>query len=226
MQRLFVSLAVLTLAACSPKPASPPQKTAATPAPAAAKSTAPAGDYAIDMSHTNISFRVNHLGFSNYTANFDKAEGKLHFDPANPGAMTVEAIIDVASLDLNAPPAGFHDEIMGEGFFNAKAFPTIVFKSTKVEPTGANTAQVTGDLTLHGVTKPVTLDTTFNGGWAANAYDAARVGFSAHGTFKRSDFGMSSGIPAPGTTMGVSDEVQFNIESEFGSGSKVASPGA
>jgi polyisoprenoid-binding protein YceI len=226
MQRAFVSLAILTLAACSPKPAAPPEKAAAPTASATAKSTAPAGDYTLDMSHTNISFRVNHLGFSSYTANFDKAEGKLHFDPANPAAMTVEATIDPTSLDLNAPPKGFHDELMGEGFFDAKKFPTITFKSTKVEVTGANSAKVTGDLTLHGVTKPVTLDTTFNGGWAANSYDGARIGFSAHGSFNRSDFGMGSGIPAPGTTMGVSDEVRFAIETEFGSGEKIALPGA
>lgn len=225
MQRAFLSFAILALAGCSPKPAPPPEK-AAPAASAAAKSTAPAGDYRLDMSHTNISFRVNHLGFSNYTANFDRAEGKLHFDPANPAAMTVEATIDPTSLDLNAPPKGFHDVLMGEGFFDARKFPVITFKSTKVEVTGTNTAKVTGDLTLHGVTRPVTLDTAFNGGWAANNYDGARIGFSAHGVFKRSDFGMGSGVPAPGTTMGVSDEVRFAIETEFGSGEKIASPGA
>jgi polyisoprenoid-binding protein YceI len=188
----------------------------------AAKSTAPAGAYVLDGQHTHVSFKVNHLGFSNYTANFDKVAGKLSFDPANPAAMTVEATIDPTSLDLNAPPAGFHDELMGATFFEAAKFPAITFKSTKVELTGPNTAKVTGDFTLHGVTRPVTLETTFNGGWAANAVDGDRIGFSAHTVLKRSDFGMGAGIPAPGTTLGVGDAVDVSIETEFGSGAKKA----
>jgi polyisoprenoid-binding protein YceI len=227
MQRLFLGCAVLALAACSPKPAAPPPEKAAAAAPAAAAtSTAPAGEYALDPAHTNISFKITHLGFSHYTADFDKADAKLHFDPANPAAMTVEATIDVNSLDLNTPPAGFHEELMSPLFFDAKRFPTITFKSTKVELTGADTAKLTGDLTLHGVTKPVTLETTFNGGYAPNAFDGARIGFSAHGVLKRSDFGMSAGLPPPGATMGVFDDVTVTIETEFGSGSKIASPGA
>ncbi len=220
MKRLFTACAVLTLAACSPPPAAPVQD-AAKPA-AAPASTAPAGAYTVDHSHASVVFEVNHLGFSHYTAGFDKLDGKLAFDPANPAAMTVEATIDVASLDVNTPPAGFLDELLGTMFFDAKQFPTITFKSTKVEPTGPATAKVTGDLTLHGVTKPVTLDATFNGGWSANAYDGNRVGFSAKGVLKRSDFGMGVGLPAPGTTMGVFDDVDVAIEAEFSNGEKTA----
>jgi len=224
MEPYLLTGLILAVAACSPKPAPPAKpEPAPAPAPAAAPvSTAPAGAYTIDPAHTHVSFRVNHLGFSHYTANFDRVDGKLVFDPANPAAMTVEATIDPRSLDLNAPPAGFHDELMGPMFFDAKAFPSIGFKSTKVVQTGPATADVTGDFTLHGVTKPVTLKATFNGGWAANAFDGNRVGFSATGTLKRSDFGMSNGIPAPGTTMGVSDAVEFAIETELSNGTKVA----
>jgi polyisoprenoid-binding protein YceI len=76
--------------------------------------------------------------------------------------------------------------------------------------------RITGDLTLHGVTKPVVLEATFNGGYAGHPMDPhARIGFSARGTFNRSDFGMVYGIPAPGTTMGVSDAVNVTIEAEF-----------
>src|SRR4051812_47127767 len=108
MKAYLMTCAVLALAACSEKPApAPPAQKAAEAAPApAAKSTAPAGVYTIDPSHTNVSFKVKHLGFSNYTAGFDKVAGKLTFDPANPAAMAVEATIDVNSLDLNAPPTG------------------------------------------------------------------------------------------------------------------------
>jgi polyisoprenoid-binding protein YceI len=82
--------------------------------------------------------------------------------------------------------------------------------------TGPDTAKITGDLTLHGVTKPITLDAKFNGGYAGNMYDpSARIGFSANGVFKRSDFGITIGIPAPGTNMGVFDDVSVAIETEF-----------
>ncbi|MEO8115091.1 MAG: YceI family protein, partial [Phenylobacterium sp.] len=110
----------------------------------------------------------------------------------------------------------------GKDWFDAAKYPQITFRSTKVQVTGPNTAKVTGDLTLHGVTKPVTLDATFNGGWAPSAFDGARAGFSAQGSFKRSDFGMGNGVPAPGATLGVSDEVQVTIETEFHMGGPVA----
>lgn len=179
----------------------------------------PAGVYILDKTHTSVSFRVNHLGFSHYTARFSSIDGRLKFDPAAPAAMSVDAAIDPLSLELNAPPKGFHDELTGKAWFNAAAFPAITFHSTKVEVTGANTARLTGDLSLHGVTKPVTLEVTYNGGWPPNSFDpgGARIGFSAHGMFKRSAFGMGMGVPAPGSTMGVGDEVEVMIETEFSS---------
>ncbi|WP_309605053.1 YceI family protein [Phenylobacterium sp.] len=179
----------------------------------------PAGAYILDKTHTSVTFRVNHLGFSRYTARFSSIDGRLKFDPAAPATMSVDATIDPLSLELNAPPKGFHDELTGKAWFNAAAFPAITFHSTKVEVTGANTARVTGDLSLHGVTRPVTLEVTYNGGWPPNSFDpgGARIGFSAHGAFKRSAFGMGMGIPAPGSTMGVGDEVEVMIETEFSS---------
>jgi polyisoprenoid-binding protein YceI len=209
---------VLALAACSPKPAEAPKAAAPAPTPAATApptSDAPAATYTIDPAHTAVLFRVSHLGFSHYTADFDRVSGTLVFDPANPAATTIEAKIDPKSLDLPNPPPGFHDELMGKAWFDAATYPEITFRSTKVETTGPNTANVTGDFTLHGVTKPVVLETTFNGGYAPNPFDGARVGFSAKGSFKRSDFGMGAGVPAPGSNMGVSDEVQVVIETEF-----------
>jgi polyisoprenoid-binding protein YceI len=193
--------------------------TAAAPAP-----QPPAGAYTLDKAHTSVTFRVSHLGFSHYTARFANVDGKLKFDPAHPAAMAVEATIDPKSLALNTPPAGFHDTLMGKSWFNAAAFPAITFKSTKVALTGKNTAKVTGDFTLHGVTKPVTLDVTYNGGWPPNAMDGARVGFSAHGVIQRSAFGMGMGVPAKGSNMGVSDDVDVAIETEFNSGGPVKAP--
>jgi polyisoprenoid-binding protein YceI len=197
----------------------------ATPAVAATAATAPApagpppGAYVMDKAHTSVTFRVSHLGFSRYTARFGTVDGRLKFDPAHPQAMAVEATIDPKSLQLNTPPPGFHDQLMGKSFFDAAVFPSMTFRSTKVQLTGKNTAKVTGDLTLHGVTKPVTLDVTYNGGYPPNAMDpgGARIGFSAHGVLKRSAFGMGFGVPAPGSNMGVGDDVEVMIETEFNS---------
>jgi polyisoprenoid-binding protein YceI len=186
----------------------------------------PAGTYTVDKAHTSVTFKVSHLGFSHYTARFATVDGKLTFDPANPAAMAIEATIDPASLQLNTPPAGFREELLGKDWLNAGAFKTITFKSTKVAPTGPNTAKVTGDFTLHGVTKPVTLDVTYNGGWKANAFDGNRIGFSAHGVFKRSAFGVAAGLPPPGTNMGVSDDVDVSIESELSLGGPVKAAAA
>jgi polyisoprenoid-binding protein YceI len=187
-------------------------------APAAKPPGPPPGVYTIDPPHTSVAFRVSHLGFSRYTARFGTVGGKLRFDPAHPTAMSVVATIDPKSLQLNTPPAGFHDQLMGKSWFDAADFPAITFKSTRVAVTGANTAKVTGNLALHGVTKPVTLDVTYNGGWLANAMDGDRIGFSAHGAIKRSAFGMGFGVPAPGSTIGVGDDVEVMIETEFASG--------
>ncbi len=177
----------------------------------------PAGDYTLDKSHASLIFKVNHLGFSHYTAQFKTFDAKLKFDPKKPEASSVEAEIDPLSLALPTPPAGFFEEITGDKWLDAKAFPKMTFKSTKVEVTGENKARITGDFTLHGITKPVVLEAEFNGGWKGipKMDPNARIGFSAHGTLKRSDYGVSFGIPAKGSNMGVSDEVDFYIEAEF-----------
>jgi polyisoprenoid-binding protein YceI len=179
----------------------------------------PAGTYQLDPSHARLIFRVNHLGFSKYTAFFKTFAATLQFDPANPAAMTLSATVDPASVETHYPDAAvdFNATIAGPELLDAGQFPTMTFNSTAIALTGDNTADVTGDLTLHGVTKPVVLAVTFNGGYGANDMDpgGARIGFSATGMLKRSDFGMGFGVPAPGTTMGVFDEVEIIIEAEF-----------
>jgi len=221
MRHLLPLAVVATLAAaCSPQPkATTEPKAAAAPAEAQAPAEAPAGTYFMDPAHSSVNFRVSHMGLSHYTARFTKVSGELTFDPANPAAQSVTAMIDATSLQTNYPdPAKLDfDSQVEKEFLDTAHFPQITFKSTKVEVTGPKTANITGDLTLHGVTKPVVLQAVFNGGYKPNAYDpmGARVGFSAKGTIKRSDFGISYGIPAPGTTMGVGDEVEVAIETEF-----------
>lgn len=188
-------------------------------APAATAPMAPAGAYEMDLSHTSVTFRIDHVGLSRYTGRFTRATGQLAFDPAKPAAQSVSAEIDATSLQTNYPePAKLDfDAQIRKQFLAAETYPKITFHSTKVELTGPSTARVTGDFTLHGVTKPMTLETTFNGGYPKGGMDptAARIGFSAHGVFNRSDFGMKQFVPPPGTHFGVGDEIEVIIETEF-----------
>ena len=220
MTKLAWAAAALTLAACS-QPAADKASEAKAPqaAPGAeVKTTATAGVYDLDKTLASVTFRVDHLGMSRYTARFTGIDGRLNFDPANPAAMSVEASVDTGSIktDYPNPTPNFDAELAGPNWLDAARFPKITFKSTAVEPTGPNTAKVTGDFTLHGVTRPLVLDVTFNGGYDGAPMDpGSRIGFSAQGKLKRSDFGVSYGVPQPGSTFGVGDEVEIQIEAEF-----------
>lgn len=237
MKRLLTICAIATLAACSPsddgkakEQAPPPAAVAlAPPAPAAIvpmKTDAPAGAYKLDKAHASLLFRVSHIGFSNYTGRFQSFDAQLTLDPANPAASSVTATIDPKSLGLENPPPGFVDEMTGAKWLDAKGFPQMTFRSTKIDLTSANTARITGDFTFHGVTLPVTLDASFNGGYAGNAFEPnARIGFSARGSLKRAAFGVKEGVPPPGSTFGVSDNVDIILEAEFTGPPLTAPPG-
>lgn len=227
MKRIVLSLALAALGACSKAPVSettaPENVGANTQAPAASgmvaspvPTDAPAGAYMLDKAHSTLVFRVNHIGFSRYTASFSNFDATLQLDPKNPEKASVTATVDPGSLQIAAPPLGFLDELLGPVWLDAGSFPEIAFKSTNVATTGSNTARVAGDLTLHGVTQPIVLDVTFNGGYAGHPYDPnARIGFSATGSLSRSAFGVDEAVPAPGSTMGVGDAVEVIIETEF-----------
>lgn len=223
IRQIVIVSALAALAACSQEHQ---QANENAPAPAVAPAEitpvpvdVPAGAYTLDKAHASLIFRVNHLGFSNYTARFKRFDAQLQFDPANLAASSVTVTIDPRSLETDYPdPAtlDFNAELQNDQWLNAVQFPEMTFRSTKVEPTGPRTMRITGELGLRGVTRPVILDATFNGGYAGHPMDPhARIGFSAHGSLKRSQFGIAYGIPAPGTTMGVSDDVDVTIEAEF-----------
>jgi polyisoprenoid-binding protein YceI len=104
----------------------------------------------------------------------------------------------------------------------------MTFRSTGLELTGPNTARMTGELDLHGVARPVTLAVTFNGGHASHPLDpfGSRIGFSAHGSLRRSEFGIAEGLPPPGSDFGVGDDVEILIEAEFTRPSEAVPPPA
>jgi len=187
--------------------------------PAASTAPVPAGEYTLDRAHASLLFRVDHMGFSHFTARFKHFDAQLHFDPKNLTASQLNVTVDATSLETDYPDPktiDFNAQLQGEQWLNTAKYPQMTYRSTKIESTGPKSMRVTGDLTLKGITKPVVLNVTYNGGYAGHPMDPhARVGFSARGSLKRSDFGISFGIPAPGTTMGVGDQVEIVIESEF-----------
>ncbi len=202
----------LAIAGCS-KPAKAPDAGAK---PTAAQIDAPAGDYKVDPAHTSLTFKVSHMGFSHFTGRFEKVDVNLKFDPKDVSKMSVEATIDPRSIAHDNPPKGFLEDLASKNFLDAATFPVMTFKSTKIVQTGGDTADVTGDLTMHGVTKPVTLHVTYNGGYPGMAMDPhARIGFSAHTSLSRGQWGLGFGEPAPGSSVGVGDQVDVDIETEL-----------
>lgn len=179
----------------------------------------PAGEYRIDPSHTSLLFRVNHLGFSMYTARFTGVEAELIFDPKAPTRAKLNVTIAVNSLETDFPTPDvldFDKELISKNWLDAETYPEMTYRSTSVSQQKDGKLIINGELSLHGKTKPVTLIGSYNGGYAGHPMDKnARIGFSATGTLNRSDFGISFGIPTPGTTMGVSDAVEIIIETEF-----------
>ncbi|WP_299391220.1 YceI family protein [Pelagibius sp.] len=163
--------------------------------------------YTLDSAHADVIFLVDHLGYSATVGRIGDVQGSITFDEAAVENSAVEIVMQAASLDTNHTKRDEH--LRSAEFFNVEQFPTITFTSTGIAKTGDNTGTLTGDLTLLGVTKPVTLDVTFNLKSPHPIYEGKEtVGFSARGSLKRTDFGMAAYAPAVG------DEVELIIEVE------------
>lgn len=166
------------------------------------------GAYRLDPDHTALLFKIDHLGFSQFVGRFDRVDAALDFAPNDPQASKLTVLVDMASVHVN-PPA-FAEELRGPEWFDVERFPEARFESHTIEATGESTGIVRGDLTMHGVTRPMTLDVTFNGGGDNLITGTYTLGFTASGTLKRSDFGLGAYAPAVG------DEVELEISVEFG----------
>lgn len=179
------------------------QAQVANPDPAAVQ----AGAYKLETNHARILFATSHMGFSTWYGLFSGATGSLTLDTKNLAGAALDVTIPVASVvTTNAMLDG---ELKSPGWFDATQFPNITFKSTKVVVTGATTAQVTGDLTFHGVTHPVTLDATFKASGVNPLDKAYTVGFEVKGKIKRSDYGVKTYVPLIG------DDVDLTISAPF-----------
>jgi polyisoprenoid-binding protein YceI len=162
--------------------------------------------YQIDPNHTQIEYTYNHLGFSHITGRLNKVEGDFLFDAKDPTKSSIQVNVPINSIGVGVPD--LDKELVGATFFEADKFPLATFQSTAVTSTGTNKLAVTGDLTIHGVTKPVTLDVTINKIGTHPMRGVAAAGFDATATIKRSDFGVALYVP------NVSDEVTLHITLE------------
>lgn len=190
---------------------------AAAQTPAASTEPIPKGAYSLDKPHASLLFRVNHMNFSTFTGRFTRYDATLDFDPRKLAASSVQVTIDPRSITSDNAPDGFLDMLAtGEEWLNAARYPELRFVSQRVEVVSGTNLRVHGLLTLRGITKPLVLEARYNGGYAGHPFDpAARVGFSAKGSFKRSDFGISLGVPSAENKLGVGDDVEVILEAEF-----------
>jgi len=166
-----------------------------------------AGPYVVEPGHTQILFSVLHLGFTHYYGTFSGASGLLAYAPDQPRIMSVSVTVPVASVATTSPK--LDGELKSADWLDAGRYPTMVFRSNQVTQTGPTEADIAGTLTLHGVTRPLTLHATFVGAGVNLLDNKQTLGFQLAGVLKRSDFGVARFVPL------VSDEVTLTIAAAF-----------
>jgi polyisoprenoid-binding protein YceI len=207
MKLTFAIAAALALAA-APVLA---QAQAPTPAPEIgpflAPDQVPAGTYVLDSKEAMVRYTTIHMGMTEFWGSFPNASGTLTIDPKAIGATKVD--IKVPLLGLQTTNRELDAELLSSQFFDFIKGRTAHFVSTEVVRTGPRTARMTGDLTLHGVTRPVVLNVTFNNAGPNSFSKVLTLGFKAEGMVKRSEFGLGKYVPI------VSDETQLTISAAF-----------
>ena len=163
-------------------------------------------EYTIDPGHTQVEFSYSHFGFSTITGRFDQVSGKIVYDAANPSASSVEATLVADSIDTGVDKLDAH--LKSGDLFDSAKFPVATFKSNKVEAAGEGRLKVTGDVSIHGVTKSIILDVTINKIADHPMKKVPTAGFDARTVLLRSEFGMDMAVP------NVSDEVRIDITTE------------
>lgn len=178
---------------------------------AALAAPAVAATYTIDRAHSGVGFKVKHLMVSNVRGTFNDFAGTVVYDPADPQSWQVEATIQATSIDTGEPKRDEH--LRTDAFFDVARFPTLAFKSTGVTAGADGTFLLTGDLTMHGVTKPVTLTLEVNG-TVKDPWGNTKAGFTATGRLNRTDFGLTwnKALDAGGVLIG--EEITLMLEVE------------
>lgn len=162
--------------------------------------------YKLDPGHTNVLASWNHFGYSNPSINFGQVDGTLVYDADQVSASSVQVTLPLTGLSALADQ--FYDHLTSDKWFDAAKYPAATFKSTRVEAAGEGKLKVTGDLTIKGITKPVTLNVTINKVGVQPIAKREAAGFSATATIKRTDFDLGKYVP------NVSDEVKLSITTE------------
>jgi len=167
--------------------------------------------YEIDPTHSSVHFSVRHLMVSNVRGEFSKVSGTIQFDPQNPAASTVQASIDATSINTRDDQRDGH--LKSADFLDVEKFPTITFQSTKIEAHNDG-GKVTGDLTIHGVTRPITLTVEGPTEEIKDPWGKQRIGASATAKLNRKDFGLvwNTALEAGGVLVG--DEVKITLDLE------------
>ncbi|HEY8490839.1 MAG TPA: YceI family protein [Dehalococcoidia bacterium] len=163
----------------------------------------------LDPAHSLAEFSVKHMMFTTVKGQFNELRGTIHLDEAEPARSTVEAEIPAATVDTRAPDRDAH--LRSPDFFDVEHHPTITFRSTRVELTGEGRGRVHGELTIRGVTRPVVLETVFNGR-GKNPFGKEVIGFTARTTINRKEFGLTWNTPLEAGGWLVGDEVQILLE--------------
>ena len=156
-----------------------------------------AEDYNLDPRHSFVTFKINHLGFSIMQGRFNDVKGGFSIDPANPANAMLDITVKTAAVDTNDAERDKH--LRSKDFLEVDKYPTAMFKSTSVKANG-NKAKVMGNLTLHGVTKPVTIDAEFIGA-GKDPWGGYRRGYKGSTTIKRADFGMGYNLGPASASM-------------------------
>ncbi len=170
-----------------------------------------ATNWNFDLTHSNVDFSVRHLLVSKVRGRFNKWSGSLLIDDANPSASSVEVQIDAASVDTSEPKRDEH--LRSADFFDVEKYPHLTFKSTKVEDLGGDRLRVIGDLTLHGVTRPVILDVE-RGGSVRDPWGFQRAGFTVTASVDRKDFGITFNQTLDQGGLALGDKVSISIDIE------------
>ncbi|HEX8400776.1 MAG TPA: YceI family protein [Allosphingosinicella sp.] len=165
-----------------------------------------AGRYTVDPNHTQVLWTVNHLGISPLSGAFGASGGSLQIDPRNLSAAKVSVTFNVAEMSTTS--GGFTKHLSSADFFEVAKHPTATFVSTSVQPKG-NAATIRGNLTIKGITRPVTLDATFFGAGVNERSKKTNIGFSGTASIKRSEFGLGMAVPV------VADRVDLRIHAAF-----------
>lgn len=171
-----------------------------------------AADFDIDPAHSSVTFKIRHL-VSKTAGHFEKFTGTLSYEPGKPETWQANAVIDTASINTNNKKRD--DHLKGPDFFDVKKFPKMTFKSTKVSDVDDNEAKLHGDLTLHGVTKPVVLDIEFTGA-GTDPWGTQKIGFTGKTKVNRKDFGIewNKTLDAGGLMLGEEVEIVLEIEAD------------